>query len=386
MTATIRFSLITLLVIAAIHSTVNENGRFAVLKENSLSVFDCNEPYRTIAPSVSDTPSNGNLSVPYEIKQMGDSVIRMGQTCNLRRGFHYVFGNLTIKQGGLLRIYEGNSWWLSPRKWAIIEVMNHFSSDGLILASNWETPFCETVNANDKIQINGRSFPLDYKYNFGAGGDGGNGACGTYDRYAQPLSAAKSSKGTLYYGGSGGGGFGYIDAYPGGLHREIYCVAGTDASGRNVGAGGPGLIQEPRDGRRIPTKGGDGGLGGETPKKGVGGLLALICHGSIFFGEKGIINIQGTEGNPGFPGTNSTPVNIVGGGGGGGGGSAGLPGGKVYVFYKDQEVDFYIQLERAKGGKGGSQGHGYVLGRLAEDGKDGKDGLPGEFQRIFIDL
>jgi hypothetical protein len=333
----------------------------------------------------------------------------------LECGSHYVFDELTIEKKGTLNLQsneESDLWWNKQlNKWVIIETIGNLYLKGKINAIDLPFPGKEEIIIEDSIVFSFQDFKeyaettstgkeifkLEHHYKFNKGGNGGRATSGP-DIENHPLPIPQGAEGTIFYGGGGGGGVGFVHAYVDNGMRD-YNVAGGGAKQNFGGEPGVGTISD-INGLLHPSYGGKGGNGGLTPKKGVGGLIVIICHGTIFC-QGGIVNIYGANGCDGINGDPSGYVPALlsyppNGAGGGGAGSPGLPGGKLYLFASKIEGDLKVDSHGGFGGKKGIKGSDKYTGGFidygasdateAENGQSGAKWINGDMKQHWVKL
>ena len=166
----------------------------------------------------------------------------------------------------------------------------------------------------------------------GGGGSGGASGGGT---------GGAGAAGTCYSGGAGGGGSSAVGTIG---DAGSYGGPGGDACGGSyISGGGAG------------NPGGSGANGGGDGQDGTGGLLIIICTGSISIAATGVIEANGGNGGTAYQYQYSR---------GAGGGSG---GGSINVFYSSLTNNGTIQANGGAGGtaynnncKGGNGGAGCV--------------------------
>lgn len=321
--------------------------------------------------------------VDYEALHLDFEEIQNDTVKRLIRGKRYLFNRLTIPTGSVLEIisepedHPEINWWEDSKKWAILEVFGDFIIEGKLVVNNWKRPkMMNSLEVDEKINVLGEILSHSMIYRFGMCGSGGNG--GSF--FTVPV--ATGGIGDTEFGGGGGGGFGWTH-----VDHHAHCIAAPPVVGRMGGPGAPGTVALPGM-PNYPMCGGKGGDGALTPDKGVGGLLIIICHGKMVLNGQILINgtggVAGSHGDPSNPNYEVAGAWINGGHGGGGGGSAALPGGKLYLYSKNQ-VDFEkIITDKSVGGIGGNGGSNINVGEPGLNGIKGDDGEPAFLEIINI--
>jgi len=348
-----------------------------------ISVFtifltSCKENVISIKPS----SINAFQGEHYLLQNFGNMTINKDNENKIKvmSGTHSIFESLTIEKGCVLNVTSQKKWWDYTHKWAIIEVMGDLNIEGSILANDWIIPdrnyniVSDTIYirlANNQVPDKNPILVANYAYDFSAtGGDGGATIPG-WTTILSKIRQAQGAKGSYFYGGGGGGG-----------HCQDNSGGNSDGANAEKWKGGLGRVAESNDVDRTGGNGGDGGLN----INGVGGLLIILCHGSINLGDNAIIDVSGKKGEDGHDGQNAPNTSKRAGGGGGGGAAPGRPGGELFLsFQKINRINFddFIRINGGDPGQIGIGGTAYqsllhLDSMKAADGQPstkGKDGV-----------
>lgn len=245
--------------------------------------------------------------------------VQTGQTHRLPAQ-RWEFASINIEQGATLIVETGGGYVLH------LIVHGPMTLRGRIIARDFNTEERQLT-----LGVQG-SPPITVAYsNRNRGGNGGNGQNQHTGR------GGRGARGTTEFGGGGGSGAEYMTGKPTQWVRD-----GADA-GDDRGAPPVGIC------------GGNGGSGAVRAQHGNGGAIILEVAGP-FDGFGGTIDLSGSRGASGQPGTgrtlNSTHCGI-GSGGGGGGGPGGQGGFLVARLAGGSNGYPEVNVTGGKGGPGG---------------------------------
>lgn len=294
----------------------------------------------------------------------GDLDIAAGVTFTIAIGTHKDYGNVTIHEGGVLRIEGGSA------AWTVLGVSGNLVLEGAIDGS---AALASTPTGQSTIKAPGPDgaasgemlswLPVQARGGTGGGASGmggtqlaGNGAGG-----AGGQEVTGASCGTFTPGGAGGA----ATTARGG-------AGGTTATGIGGGGGG-GVVSGATGADGISGRGGGGGHRGDH-----GAMLYIKVAGSV--SGVGSITLAGQAGGAGGDGLGDAactcpPVPKAGCPGGGG---AGGNGGKLVRRGSAWPPSILVDVSRGSGGAGGANQAGDASGcqcqHAAEPGAAGVDG------------
>tara|TARA_B110000211_G_C13952865_1_gene496999 strand:+ start:30 stop:935 length:906 start_codon:yes stop_codon:yes gene_type:complete len=289
---------------------------------------------------------NWNESIALE-----ELIVKTGEVKSINAGIHPPFSRIEIQKGGTLKCIEGSSWLMIYSK-------GDFILEGTIVCQDYKTGLKNISGKSPKPD--NQILEVIYPENK----IGGKGA----DSY--PLqrveTRGKGALGTREYGGGGASG-----RSP--LCRNNSCKS-YDANGSKGGVNPNSFVAE-------------GGNGGRKKEYQNGGCIYLKIDGQLI-SDRGRINIQGSNGETGKAGENSTTINGPRGHvynmspGQGGGGAPGGDGGLLVIKIDANNIITKPRIYNS-GGTGGRRGLNgeSPTGRrnsqqIADDGEVGNDGKP----------
>jgi hypothetical protein len=301
----------------------------------------------------------------------GPLIIKSGSTISLAAGETYVYSSILIHKGATLQ-FVGDT----IKNYTVLRSRGDFILEGTIRAQGFSLAVAKANLRHTYFQKIG---PDSLHHTFGKIQDGGKGGAGGRVNECNPqscftLSCVGGHPGSAGKGGDGGTGMsrGQIvecKYKKGGTNCYLVTERDSDTSDTLKGCK-PCEYKYNDEGKLSPGKGGTGGSTGKF-----GGLLYLVsCEN--FVGDRGIVDVSGSSGGNGKPGTSDRYT-----GGGGGGGGPGGNGGSVYFNVKGNLSLPTVKINGGQGGKGGAGGKPHPSDGLSSytgsTGVQGENGLPG---------
>jgi hypothetical protein len=322
-------------------------------------------------PYSADARFQKNLGCEVLDYDRGPLIIKSGSTISLAAGENYVYSSILIHKGATLQ-FTGDT----IKNYTVLRSRGDFIVEGTIRAQG----FSLAVDKQKKSQHTysqwiGTECLL---HTYGEIQEGGKGGAGGRVNECHPkscfrLSCVGGKPGSAGCGGQGGAGMsrGQIVAckYKKG-GKDCYLVTEFDSDTTTMTGCKPCGFKYNDEEKLSPGKGGNGGSSGKF-----GGLLYLVsCEN--FTGDRGIVDVSGSQGVSGKPGASDRYT-----GGGGGGGGPGGNGGSVYFNVKGNLSLPTVKINGGPGGKGGAGGNPHSADGLSSyigsTGEQGENGLPG---------